>query len=274
MNSSQRVLITGTSTGIGRELAFQFAAKGFDVIATARNIDSIADFGSSNITPFKLDVTKESDILELTEYLNTNDLVINILINNAGFGLMGPAAETPVEMYMKVLETNFFAQINLTQKLLKFIPKTPESRIVNIGSISGVLTTPFASPYCSSKAAFNSFSDGLRMELKPFGIKVLSVQPGAITSNFGKNASSNTKIVLENTSIYKPYEDKILNRATTSQDNAMPVEAFAAKLIGKITSGNPPAMIRLGKFSFVGPFIKKCLPEKFLDKILTKVFGF
>jgi len=274
MSSSKRVLITGTSTGIGGELALQFAQKGFDIIATARNIDSIGDLKSDRITLFKLDVTSESDILALTDYLHKNDMTINILINNAGFGLMGPAAETPVEMYRKVLETNFFAQINLTQKLLKFIPKTTESRIVNIGSISGVLITPFASPYCSSKAAFNSFSDGLRMELKPFGIKVISVQPGAITSDFGKNASSNTKIVLENTSIYKPFEDKILNRAYSSQEKAMPVDAFASKLIRKIISVNPPALIRLGTFSFVGPFLKKCLPEKFLDKILTKVFGF
>ncbi len=274
MDSNKRVLITGASSGIGRELALQFAAKGFDVIATARKLESIDNFKSNKISKFKLDVTNESDILSLSEYLKRNKLTIDILVNNAGFGLMGPAAETSAEMFRKVFDTNFFAQINLTQKLLEFIPKSTESRIVNIGSISGVLTTPFASPYCSSKAAFNSFSDGLRMELKPFSIKVISVQPGAITSDFGKNASSNTKIVLESTTIYKQYESKILNRATTSQERAMPVEIFATKLIKKITSDNPPALIRLGKFSFVGPFLKKCLPEKFLDKILTKVFGF
>ncbi len=267
------VLITGTSSGIGREIVRQFLEKGFRVIATARRIESIRDFNSENVIPFKLDVTKDDEINSLVRFLEKEKLNINILVNNAGFGLMGPAAETAVEKYKEVFETNFFGQIKLTQSLLPFIPKSNDSRIVNIGSISGVLPTPFASPYCASKAAFNSFSDALRMELKPFKIKVISVQPGAVKSDFGKNASIKTSDALQDSKMYKDYVEKIRRRATVSQERATDVVEFVDRLVAVILKKNPPAMFRAGKLSIVGPFIKKCLSEKVVDKILLKVFG-
>ncbi len=272
--NNKTVLITGTSSGIGRELAKQFAELGFRVIATSRNLESIAELSSASVQPFKLDVTDNDDIENLTDYLKSEKIKIDILVNNAGYGLMGPAAETPAEKYMEVFETNFFGQIKVTQALLPFIPQNKESRIVNIGSISGVLTTPFASPYCSSKAAFNSFSDALRMELKPFKIKVISVQPGAIKSRFGKNAARETTEVLKRTSMYKDYEEIIARRAEASQERATDVEVFAKKLIKAILKKKPPALFRAGKLSFIVPFLKKCFSEEVIDKSLTKVFGF
>ena len=271
---NKTVLITGSSSGIGFELAKQFAERKFFVIAASRNLDSLKTLPSEYIHSFKLDVNKQEDIESLVNYLKSENIKIDILINNAGFGLMGPAAETSPEKYKEVFETNFFSQIRVTQTLLPFIPQSDNSRIVNIGSISGVLTTPFASPYCASKAAFNSFSDGLRMELKPFGIKVISVQPGAVKSGFGKNAARETAKVLENASMYKKYEQIIRRRAEASQERAADVEVFTEKLISAILKKNPPALFRAGKLSFIAPFLKKCLPEKLLDKILTKVFGF
>ncbi len=271
---NKTVLITGTSSGIGHELAKQFAELGFRVIATSRNLETIEALTSDFIHPFKLDITNDDDIENLTDFLKSEKIKIDILINNAGYGLMGPAAETSTEKYKEVFETNFFGQIKVTQAALPFIPKNKESRIVNIGSISGVLTTPFASPYCSSKAAFNSFSDALRMELRPFKIKVVSVQPGAIKSRFGKNAARETTDALKTTSMYKDYEEIIARRAEASQERATDVEVFVKKLIKAILRNKPPALFRAGKLSFIASFLKKCLPEKLLDKILTKVFGF
>ncbi len=271
---SRTVLITGTSSGIGKELTTQFAQKGFNIIVTARNPEALSDLSFDNIRTVKLDVTSEDDIRSLTQYLESEKISVDILINNAGFGMMGPAAETSVEDYKKIFETNFFGQIKFTQAIIPFMPKSEESRIVNVGSVSGVLTTPFASPYCSSKAALNSFSDALRMELKPLRIKVVSVQPGAIKSKFGKNAVEATSKVLKSTSIYKEFEEVIVKRAMASQKMAMDVEVFVKKLIAAITRRNPPALFRAGKLSFVAPFLKKCFPERIIDKVLMKIFGF
>jgi short-subunit dehydrogenase len=145
--------------------------------------------------------------------------------------------------------------------------------IVNIGSISGIAPTPFSAAYCASKAAIHAWSDVLRMELKPFGIKVVTIQPGGIVTDFGKNCEKTVRNNLKPGSWYAGIEKFIYSRANTSQEIATPVGVFVKKLIPKIIQQNPPTLIRLGARSFTLPLLKRWLPARLLDKIMMKKYG-
>jgi short-subunit dehydrogenase len=267
------VLITGCSSGIGKAFVNEFSKKGFKVIATARKPEVIENAFSQDVIVKKLDVTNEPDILALRQFAEDENLVPNILINNAGFGLMGPEIELPIESIRKQFETNVFGSINIIQKFVPLMINRGKGLIVNISSISGIMPTPFASAYCASKAALTAFSDSLRMELSPFGINVTIVQPGAITSKFGENAEKEMSNILKENSFYSKYKEAIFNRAGASQKDSTPAEKFVKKVVKKITRKNPPAIIRAGKLSKLVPILKKYLPTKTLDYILKRQFG-
>ncbi len=266
-------LITGCSSGIGRALALRLTDYGVKVIATARKPEKISRLKESGIIVKKLDVTNFTEMENLVEWLNREKLHPDILINNAGYGVMGPALEVPLDAVINEFMTNVFGLLKLAQLIGRGMAERRNGVIVNIGSIAGMLTTPFASIYSSSKAAVNALSDGLRVELKPFGVKVITVQPGAIVSRFGENALENTMKILSENSIYLKYKEKVLKRAELSQQNATSTELFADKLISKILSKNPPPVFRFGKKSFVAFFLSRFIPANLRDIILSRAFG-
>jgi len=134
-----------------------------------------------------------------------------------------------------------------------------------------VLTTPFAGPYCASKAAFNAASDALRMELAPFGVKVVTVQPGGIQSAFGSNASN--AVSLGPDSPYQAIKARVLGRANESQNGAMPADTFATLLVDQLLLPDCPPIVRLGEKSTLLPALKQWLPTRVLDRVLSKKFG-
>ena len=270
---NRTVLITGASSGIGKALAVEFANRGFTVIATARSIEKTEGLDTENIVKKTHDVTDYDSSEKLYDGLKKDGYEIDILINNAGYGLTGPALEIPITEIEKEFSVNVFGALRLAQIVGRDMAKRGAGVIANIGSVSGMLTTPFASAYCASKAAINAFSDGLRMELKPFGVNVITVTPGAIVSRFGETSAAIAENVLPPDSLYEKYREKILERARLSQKDATPVEDFAKKLTDKILSDNPPPNFRYGKMSFLAWFLSHCFGYKTRDKILTKKFG-
>ena len=145
--------------------------------------------------------------------------------------------------------------------------------IINIGSISGIVTTPFAGAYCASKAALHSLSDALRLALAPFGINVITVQPVAIQSNIGQATKNSFDGILTEDSWYLPFEQTIQERATLSQVGSTPTDEFAAQLVRQLSQPNPPAIIRLGNKSRWLPGLKKWLPTSWLEFLLKRRFG-
>lgn len=267
------VLISGCSTGIGHDLALEFERAGALVCATARNKKVLDPLSGKNIRIYTLDVTDPVSIKKcVSQVLRENDR-IDILVNNAGYGLMGPVAEITIEDLRKQFETNLIGLVALSQAVLPGMIERKNGRIINISSVSGILTSPFAGAYCSSKAALNSLSDAMRIELAPFGIKVFTVQPGAIQSRFGATALNSLDPVHKKESVYAGIQRHIDRRAMTSQENPTPSGIFAKMLVKKIFSRNPPAVIRLGNDSHKLPLFKALFPGRILDRILSKKFG-
>jgi short-subunit dehydrogenase len=269
---SKTILITGASSGIGKALVNEFGRRGHKVIATSRTIEQVDDL-PNGVIKIRHDVADYSSTENLINEISNLGLEIDVLINNAGYGLTGPALELPLSQIEEEFKVNVFGALKLAQIVGRGMAEKESGVIANIGSVSGMLTTPFASAYCASKAEVNAFSDALRLELNPFGVKVITVTPGAIVSKFGETSANIARDLLPSNSLYDKYKEKILERARLSQKDATPVEDFAKRLADKILSKNPPPNFRYGKMSFLAWFLSHCFSYKLRDKILLKKFG-
>ncbi|GAB6269020.1 hypothetical protein DS62_02365 [Smithella sp. SC_K08D17] len=264
------VLISGCSTGIGRALAVEFAARNWRVFATARRPEVINDLKAPNVDVSVLDVTDETSIKACVDYVIAKAGRIDMLVNNAGLLLIGPLVELEISELRRQFETNVIGLNALTRAAVPHMIKRKSGKIVNISSVSGVLPTPFAGAYCSTKAALTALSDSLRMELAPLGIKVITVQPGGIKSNLSINADKELERFKKTP--YGPIQNFIVARANASQENATPAETFAKELVDKLVLGKTPKFIRLGKDSTLLPLIAR-FPRAFTDALLSKKFG-
>ena len=271
--SNKVVMITGCSSGIGRALSQEFHRHGYRVVATARRIESLEALRNQGIGTESLDVTDRQAAKRVVNSILAREGHIDILINNAGYGLFGPTLDLPDEELVSQFHTNVFAPLYLIRLVAPAMRIRGDGMIINIGSISGIVTTPFAGAYCASKAALHAFSDALRMELAPYGIRVVSVQPGGIQSDFGKNSGRSAERIMKPDSWYDGLKDSILSRAQVSQIGATASEEFARKLVGHVKGGSPPAIVRIGSRSFSLPFVKSVLPATLLDSIFRKKFG-
>jgi short-subunit dehydrogenase len=272
MTAPLTVLITGCSTGIGRALAEAFHARGHVVYATARRLETLDDLKAGGLRTAALDVNDPASIAALTRRLEADGVTVDVLVNNAGYGAMGPLAEFPLDELRRQFETNVFAVLALSQALLPGMIRRRAGRIVNIGSVSGVLVTPFSGAYCATKAAVHALSDALRMELAPFGIRVITVQPGGIQSQFGATASRGVSERRGRLSLYAPVADAIAARANASQQDATPAEDFARRMVEAVLKPRPAPVLRIGHGSFLMPFLRRWLPLAWLDRMLGRRF--
>ncbi len=270
IQASEVVLITGCGSGIGKALARAFHVGGFTVCATARRVDTMDDLAQDGIQTLALDVTQDEDIQRVLSTLNLAGQQVGTLVNNAGYGAMGPLLDVPAKEWQRQFDVNVFAPMALTRAVLPGMIERRRGTVVNISSVSGVMPTPFAGAYCASKAALNAASDSLRMELRPLGINVVTVQPGGIQSSFGDRAAD--QVNLASDSPYQAVRSGVLARANESQEHATPAAAFADALVQQLMHPRPPAVIRLGKKSTLMPLLKQMLPTALLDSILSKRF--
>ena len=262
------VLITGCSSGIGRALADAFKDAGFDVWASARRADDVAALAAAGLRAVQLDVNDSAALQHLAEQLGELD----VLVNNAGYGGMGPLLDGGTEAMQRQFETNVFSIVGVTQALFPALRRS-KGLVVNIGSVSGVLVTPFAGAYCASKAAVHALSDALCMELAPFGIRVMEVQPGAIDTHFAKNAGAQAERLIHEQSPWWPLRDGIRARTQASQDKPTSASVFAVDVLKATQRQKPPRLLRSGNGSRALPLMAALLPKGLLEKVLKKRFG-
>ncbi|MBA54606.1 MAG: short-chain dehydrogenase [Pseudomonadales bacterium] len=270
---TRTVLITGCSTGIGKNLAETLHGKGYKVIATARSEAKLASLGLVGIVTLPLDVTDNDSIAEAIQSIEQKGLSVDILINNAGYGAMGPLAEMPMDELEKQFATNVYGPVNMVRACLPMLRKSDQALIVNVGSVSGILVTPFSGAYCATKAALHALSDAFRMELAPFGIDVMTVMPGAIQSEFGNSAEASLARTLPEDSIYGWAKEGIEKRAQASQSNPTPTAEFVNKLVAQIEASNHKAEVAIGNGSTTFPLIARVIPTRLRDTLLKRTFG-
>ncbi len=272
-------VITGASSGFGLLTTLELAKKNYLVIATMRNFEKQVNLISQatqlnlqkNITVQQLDVTDQNSIHNFQLYLKEINRV-DLLINNAGYAHGGFVEEIPVEEYRKQFETNLFGAISITQLVLPYMREQKSGKIINISSISGQVGFPGLSPYVSSKYALEGWSESLRLEVKPFGIDVVLVEPGSYNTNIwevGKQLATNQS---ETTSPYKEYMDKIQKHINSGSDTfGNPIDV-SNKIVEIAESKRTNLRYPIGKGVKFMIFAKRILPWRLWEYLVLRTF--
>lgn len=201
MNMYKVVLITGCSTGIGRDLAQRLTLSGYTVVATARKVETLDDLPAALKLP--LDVTQSESVDDAVARMLQQFGRIDVLINNAGYTMLGALEEVSDEQTQHVFDVNVFGTLRMIRTVVPHMRKQRAGRIINISSIAGKLSTPVNGTYSATKFALEALSDALKLELAPFKIQVVLIEPGAIKTHFDNTAQVYAQNILSNSA--SPY---------------------------------------------------------------------
>jgi len=264
MKRHDPVLISGCSSGIGAATAAALARAGHTVYATARRMDTLEDLEALGAHTLALDVTSEDSMIAAVKAVEAEHGQVGTLVNNAGYGEYGPIEEADLERVRTMFETNVFGLARLTQLVLPAMRRARSGRIVNIGSMGGRITFPVGGFYHATKYAVEAISDALRVEVKPFGIDVILVEPGLIRTNFESRVSESLEVAVPPPGEETAYADLLAanDKSTTGSyaNNFMATgpEAVAAVILKAVDSPRPrsryvvtpaaKAMINLRRF--------------------------
>lgn len=265
------VLITGASSGIGMNAAIYLAQKGMKVYAAARRIERLESLKQYGIIPIQMDITKEEDRLNAVNLILGTEGRIDVLFNNAGFGLFGPLEDISIEDAKYQFDVNLFSLARLTQMVLPYMRNQKSGRIINTSSIGGKITSLLGGWYHASKFALEAYSDCLRLEVKQYGIKVVLIEPGLIKSEFAQKTYQNAK-KFEN-SPYSNLLERVKNQAENDyiKRHVGSDPIVVSKVLFKaITHKKPKTRYLCGKLSKTAVFARWILPDKVLDWILLK----
>lgn len=269
-NYNRKVLVTGCSDGgLGAALAIAFHENGLEVYATARDVSKMTEMASRGIKTLCLDVLSESSITSCVRQVPELD----ILVNNAGGGYSMPVSDLSIPDAKKLFDLNVWSCLAVTQAFLPLLLKS-KGMIVNHTSVASLCTVPFQSAYNASKAAMAIFSDTQRLELKPFGIRVVDLKTGFVQSNFQKNQRKDEGGFLPAGSIYEKAKG-VVERATRGEmfeNSGMPSQKWASLVVTDLLRSQPPSNIWKGTKAWLVR-IGSVLPFGALDNTVKKLTG-
>jgi len=270
MVPKQSVFITGCSPGgIGNALARHYHAAGLRVIASARRLEVLEDLRALGIETIQLDVTDLDGIKNVRDHVSRlTEGKLDILVNNAGRPYTTPSTDVTLEGITSVFTTNVFSVMLMCQEFVPLLIAS-KGKIVNIGSVAGVMPLPFGSVYNASKAAVHQYGDTLRIELKPFGVQVITIVTGGVKSNI---ATHSTDIAPE--SLYYLMNDEfVAKRKGMSQKNPMLTDDYAQYVVRQTLKPRPRPWIWSGSSAFLVWFATSFSPQGWLDGPLMRRFG-
>jgi NAD(P)-dependent dehydrogenase (short-subunit alcohol dehydrogenase family) len=250
-------VVTGSSSGIGFETALLLARSGFHTYATMRNLEkskNITEIANTEKLPLQvvqLDVNDDRSVKNAIDKIAAaENKRIDVLVNNAGYGLFGALEDTSIGEIKAQFETNFFGVIRVTQQVLPIMRKQNSGggTIVNVSSVGGRIGVPILSAYQSTKFALEGLSESMSYELEPFGIRVVIIEPGFIRTNI-VNSSTSAEKALDPKSPYFPLMQKVKNYFKSMMENASsssPPEEVAKVILQAITSENPQLRYTVG----------------------------
>jgi short-subunit dehydrogenase len=260
-------LVTGASSGIGKETAKLLIKKGFTVYGSARRVDKMSDLNDLGIKLLAMDVTNEESMVTGVAEIIKKEGQIDVLINNAGYGSYGSVEDMPMSEAKYQFEVNIFGLARLIQLVLPSMRAQKSGRIINISSIGGSIGEPHGAWYHSTKFALEGLSDSLRMELKQFGIDVVIIKPGAILTEWNTIARENLLKVSGHTA-YKDLAYKHVKMLEMA-DNQGSLPIVVAKTITKAsTASKPKTRYVTGKGSSTIMFLRSILSDRMFDRLM------
>ncbi|CCF32369.1 oxidoreductase [Colletotrichum higginsianum] len=276
VSTKRSVLITGCSEGgSGNALALEFAARGLRVFATARSLKSLNSLSEKGIETFALDVTSSESIALLKqEIAKRTGGKLDILFNNAGTMYEAPAIESDPQQVKKMFDTNVFGLFDVVATFAPLLiaaasGSNTEPIIVNVASIVARVPFPFASAYNASKAAVSSYSDTLRLELSPLGVRVVTLFMGEVSTRL----MSQDNIKFEEGSLYADVEHKVKERSAHHAKASVTPDVFAKQVVSKVLSGSNDSYIWKGTNAFLIWLLDAFGPRKVFDSIMKGAVG-
>jgi NAD(P)-dependent dehydrogenase (short-subunit alcohol dehydrogenase family) len=272
-----RVLVTGAARGIGRATTLRLAASGWDVIAGVRRAEdgeALVQQAPQRITAVELDITDDERVTAVAESLPPD---LDAVVNNAGIVVGGPVEAVPLQELRRQLEVNVIGQASVTQAVLPRLRRS-RGRVVFVSSLSGRVATPMFGPYNASKFALEGMADALRLELGPWGIRVVLVEPAQTDTDLWRNADTdlNESIGLlspEHRSLYAKHIEGFRRSIPRSQRAASPVDGVAAVVEKALTDKRPRARYVVGRSARIQAFLSDVTPTRVLDVMLRAGTG-
>ncbi|WP_420628932.1 oxidoreductase [Candidatus Leptofilum sp.] len=239
-------LVTGASGGIGKSIAEKLAANGFYVFAAARRMDKLEAMRTSQIEPLKLDVTDEAAIETAVAHITRSKGRLDVLVNNAGYGLYGTIEGLSPQAVEHVFAVNVLGLGRMTQAILPMMRQQRSGTVINISSVVGKVSMPGLGWYAASKHAVEGMTDALRLEVKQFGINVVLVEPGVIDTGF-EDVAVNTLDNSNEPPAYAPMVAAFRQSVRDSYKNAPGPELVAQTVLKALSSNSPKARYRVGR---------------------------
>jgi short-subunit dehydrogenase len=268
----QVVLITGASSGIGKETAKLLASKGYTVYGAARRVEKMQDLKSLGVKLLAMDVTDEASMVKGVNELLQNEKRIDVLINNAGYGSYGALEDVPISEAKYQFEVNIFGLARLTQLVLPTMRQQRSGKIINVSSIGGKIGEPHGVWYHATKFAVEGLSDSLRMELKQFGIDVVVIQPGAILTEWTDIARDHLLKVSGNTA-YKNLAQKHANMFAQADKMGSKPIVVAETIARAVAAKRPRTRYATGSGAKPILFIRRILPDRLYDKLMLSIMN-
>ncbi len=272
MNSKKIILITGASSGIGKHAAQTLVGLGHTVYVAARRLEKMDDLKNAGCIPLKMDITREEDAQAVVKTVIDEQGRIDVLFNNAGFGLMASMEETPIDDARYQFEVNLFGLARLTQLVLPCMREKRSGTIINTSSVGGKVFVPMGSWYNATKHALEAWSDCLRYELKPHNIDVVILEPGAIQTEFGDVMNEHLLKISGN----GPYADlahklsKLQEKEYAGGGGSHP-KVITRLIVKAINTSKPKTRYVAGKYAKSMLFVRKWTNDRFFERMLDSM---
>lgn len=271
MMKDKVILITGASSGIGYDAAQTLAQQGHRVYAAARRVEKMEPLKEFGVKVIRMDVTDEVSMQQGVEAVMQAEGRMDVLVNNAGYGFFGAIETVPMEEARRQLEVNVFGLARLTQLVLPYMRKQGSGRIINTASIAGKMVFYMGGWYNVTKYSVEAFSDALRMEMKPFGIDVVMIEPGAIKTDWGIIAARHLKESSDGTAYATVGTQWANNMDWFYKTNLLSSPTVITHAISRaVNSRRPKARYCRGRFSIIGRLAHAILPARWWDAIMRQ----
>jgi len=272
---SKAVLVTGSSSGIGRATAEHLLARGWTVYATARRLESLAELEARGARTLALDVTDEASMAAAVEAVEAEAGAVGVLVNNAGYSQNGAIESVPMERVRAQFETNVFGLVRMCQLVLPAMRRQGWGRIVNLSSMGGRFTFPGGGYYHATKHAVEAISDALRFEVRGFGVDVVIVEPGLIRTEFGETAAEG---VTAAAGPYAKFERHVAASHVSVYESGPlarlggPPEAVARTIEKALTAGRPRSRYRVTPSAKALIAQRRLMPDAAWDAVMRSRF--
>lgn len=271
---TKTALVTGASSGIGEATAIKLAELGYTVYGAARRTDRLQQLANRAIRPLAMDVTDEDSLRDGVEQILADTGRIDVLVNNAGYGSYGAIEDVPLDEARRQFDVNVFGAMRLTQLVLPHMRAQRSGTVVNISSIGGKVYSPMGGWYHATKHALEALSDCLRLELKPFGVDVVVIEPGGIQTEWGDIAAE-TLLTASGDGAYARQAAAMAKSlgADAGAGRNSPPTVVADAIAKAVTASRPKTRYAVGYGARPGLAARRVLPDRIFDAVIVRASG-